>query len=122
MSVTDELRSLLDEHGIEWWYDPNVSPDHTEWMTDRMVFTSLGFDGDMLAVKTISKMTPEQAIAATVGRGTCHMTLYAAGNDYARYTCSECERETMVPCVVEGVSRDYEPPRYCVNCGREVVE
>lgn len=70
MSLTDELRRMLDEHGIEWWHDPDVSPDHTEWMTDRMAFTSLGFDGDMLAVKTISKMTPEQTISATVGERT----------------------------------------------------
>lgn len=53
---------------------------------------------------------------------TCRMMLCAAGNDYARYACSECEQETMVPCVVEGVSHDYRRPRYCVNCGRRVVK
>lgn len=66
MNLTDELRSLLDEHGIEWWHDPDVSPDHTEWMTDHMAFTSLGVDDDFLAVETISKMTPDQAIYATI--------------------------------------------------------
>lgn len=58
---------------------------------------------------------------AALERKTCRMTLCAAGNDYARYACSECERETMVPRAVDGVSRNYEQPRYCANCGRKVV-
>ena len=59
---------------------------------------------------------------AALERKTCRMTLCAAGNDYARYRCSECEQETMTPRVlVEGVSCGYERPTYCVNCGRKVV-
>ena len=67
MDATDRIRRMLDELGIEWWHDDDISPGHTEWMTDDAVYTSLGMDGDMLTVKAISKMTPEQAIAATVG-------------------------------------------------------
>ena len=65
---TQRLKRMLEKQGIEWWHDDEVSKDHVDWMTDDAVFTSLGMDGDMLAVKVISKMTPEQAIAATVGR------------------------------------------------------
>lgn len=67
MDATDRLCRMLDELGIEWWHDDDISPGHTEWMTDDAAYTSLGMDGDMLSVKAISKMTPEQAIAATVG-------------------------------------------------------
>lgn len=112
MSATDELRSLLDEHGIEWWYDPHVSQDHTEWMTDRMAFTSLGFDGDMLTVKTISKMTPEQAIDATMGRETCQDVGFAP----YLFECSECGKVHLRNAAY------VDMPNYCPNCGRRVVE
>ena len=132
MSVTDELRSLLDEHGIEWWHDTDVSPDHTEWMTDRMAFTSLGIDGDMLAVKTISKMTPEQAIAATVGRGMCRTVLMDCfgnppfnksglnGNDVV-CGCSECGAPWGTTGLFRG-NKIRHNFKACPICGRTVQD
>lgn len=66
MTATDRLRSLLDEHGIEWWTDRDIWSGHTQWLNYDEAFTSLAMDGDVLAIQVISRMTPEQAIAATV--------------------------------------------------------
>ena len=68
MSATEELRQLLDKHGIEWWSDGDISSDHTEWTTDSMSFTSLGMGGDKLAIQTITTLTPRQALDATLRR------------------------------------------------------
>ena len=115
-SSTKILRRLLDERGIEWWHDDDLSPDHTEWMTDEAAYTSLGMDGDTLAIQTIRKMTPEQAVEATVGRGTCHIeTVSADARDWPdNQRCDACGGTI---CMVLP-----EAPRYCPNCGRRIVE
>lgn len=122
MSATDELRRMLDERGIEWWSDDGHEPDHTEWVTDSVVFTSLRlFEDDRLAIKTIRAMTPEQVMEETVGRDTCHMRLteLRSGSAYQDiYECSECG-EQVVRHTVMGEST---PPKYCPECGRIVVE
>lgn len=56
----------------------------------------------------------EQAIEATLGRGTCR-NVYETGN----FKCSECGHFTMTKMVY----RDGTPadPRFCPWCGRRVV-
>lgn len=122
MSATEKLREMLDERGIEWWYDPNVSPDHTEWMTDHMAFTSLGSDGDMLAVKTISKMTPEQAIDATMGRETCTLPKTPDPCAIKRYGMERYGVAELCKCSACGAKVLAIPAHYCPNCGRKVIE
>lgn len=112
MTETHRLREMLDEQGVEWWHDADVSPDHTEWMTDCMAFTSLGVDGDMLAVKTISKMTPEQAIAATVGERTTTRNGKRVRRHYRDVPLCEC-------C---GQAIGDERYNYCPKCGARIVK
>ena len=115
MTVTDELRFLLDERGVEYRF--NDATKVFEWHFD-------GTDGEGSAHATevngginiiACSLTPEQAIAATLGAGTCQMeyverptksTLDAMGV----YFCSECGSPTYNDCM----------PRYCIYCGAEV--
>jgi hypothetical protein len=65
MSATDELRRLLDERGVEWWgsrYGEQVvfQVGEVKW------FANDGCRDGMLELSTIL-ITPEQAIAATLG-------------------------------------------------------
>lgn len=64
--------------------------------------------------------TPEQAIEATLGRGTCRMELPdLRGPAYTDvYVCSECGGEVMVGTVM-GVS---DVPKWCPWCGRKVEQ
>ena len=67
MTATDKLRRLLDERGVEWWEG---------WTKDLTNFD--GANGvryqvecipaiNMLFARSIQPITPEQAIAATLG-------------------------------------------------------
>jgi hypothetical protein len=83
-----ELCRLLDEQGLEW-------REHEAPATDCIAF----FDGNGWhdcwesvggEVNVTFSMTPEQAIAATLGRGTCRNV--AEPDEYSDrpFTCSEC--------------------------------
>ena len=66
MTMTDELRRLLDERGVKWW---NASPCKTKWNSPVLggpVAVS-EWNGDMVLDAGYVSVTPEQAIAATVG-------------------------------------------------------
>lgn len=62
-----------------------------------------------------------QAVEATLGRETCQMTLRddIRGHAYQdTYECSECGEQV----IQETCMGESEPPKFCPNCGREVVE
>ena len=121
MSATDELRRLLDERGVEH--------ESTEWIDGVTVSWQDGDGTTFCARESLSlggptgtldvyRLTPEQAIDATLGRGTCHAVFEvdAMSEDerVGEFVCSECG-ETF------GDGRD-QVPRYCPNCGARVVE
>ena len=108
MTATDELRRLLDERRVEY-KDRNVfgkhvfhwgKPFHGAMFTDSGEWTEL----------VVENATPEQAVDATLGRGTCR--------DMGRYcfTCSECGWTADEPHHAFGGFR----PNYCPNCGKVV--
>ena len=121
MTATDELRRLLDERGVEW----QDFDDEPTWMGSdgemhyaRQEFTFNGLTGNV----TVYHLTPEQAVEATLGRGTCEILGYDDGYDegvdgemyqYAdpRYFLS-CEHEAY----------GSVAPNYCPVCGRKVVD
>ena len=111
-SATEVLRRLLDERGVEWRRTPHYS---SESIDNETVFRGEGIEwlandhlNGRLGLHTVRyEITPEQAIDATLGRGTCHDT--ALEGEW--FECSEC-----------GTVRQLIQPRYCPNCGRKVVE
>lgn len=116
MTATDELHRLLDERGVEY-KDRNVfgkhvfhwgKPFHGAMFTDAGEWTEL----------VVENATPEQAIEATLGRGTCrrqpHIKM-TIGDDFLKqsgWDCSECGYRLDFPASI----------KYCPNCGRKVVD
>ena len=113
MTATERLRELLDERGVNH-YDGTES---TLWLKDEHGYRA---SADELTSGRMSVHiwcdTPEQAIDATLGAGTCRMKFNA---DYSydeiyptmAYECSACGNLTM-----DG------KPNFCPNCGRKVVD
>lgn len=116
MTATDELRRLLDEHGVEW-DDMSMRPYAcTSWRDpDGEPCTALEFADDIPDGKLSAQalLTPEQAIEATLGRGTCRRVLY---KPTGVLVCSECG--AGIPKQLD----KYCYLHYCPNCGRKVVE
>lgn len=105
MSVTERLRALLDERGVEWrpiaWNPKKETfyhtPDGVGFCADEYV--------DGVKIYTDALLTPEQAVAATLGPGTCHREWRKDGYAF----CSECGYNITGPWA-----------HYCPNCGRRV--
>ena len=118
MSATTDLRAMLDERGVEWM-DFGA---HTCWPDDNLLRCDAYEQEDGQLYVTFYP-TPEQAIEATLGRGTCEMLDMdnyedadgAVWDDH--WECSECEGKTFG--VYVSVNQ-IAPPRYCPNCGRKV--
>lgn len=123
MNATDELRALLDERGVGhydgtemtlWGYEPTGNDVGCfRYAADETA------NGRMQV--RMFHLTPTQAIAATLGRGTC----YDLG-DSTRFVCSECG------CSLDLSDLDGEPtmwvndiadtPDFCPRCGAKVVD
>lgn len=125
MTATERLRQLLDERGVEWGNirrDGSKSNYLTEWQYDDTSSQAIATEwavGSSLSIEIHHyDLTPEQAIEATLGRGTCRMELPdLRGPAYTDvYVCSECGGEVMVGTVM-GVS---DVPKWCPWCGRKV--
>ena len=118
-SATERLRALLDEHdeyyqtsgNKTWWGRPidrqtgkpiNVFHYQAQPMGEDRLFVEL-----QLA-------TPEQAVAATLGPGTCEVE----GSTKLGF---EPYYEHDLSCGHTVTSEWPEPPRFCPECGAKVV-
>ena len=125
---TDELRRMLDEHGVEHAdfesapYPPyNSTRRMTTFWANKCVWQYIedereGGDVELVGRYMSTSVTPEQAIEATLGRGTCHNVHEPPkGTTFwpsPHFKCSECG--------ATHVSMEYV--FYCPNCGRRIVE
>ena len=124
MTATDELRRMLDERGVEWDYGITGAVS-TRFNANGVELTFIGMR-DGVTCSTI--LTPEQAIAATVGRGTCEADETETIKCWVKckdepstermelihvMECSECGH------TYEHVNGDYE---FCPRCGRKRVD
>jgi hypothetical protein len=120
MSATDELRRLLDEQGIEYReYQPNPFEETTAWDLDvsdirHEVYASFEEFGSGSTLLRFWNCTPEQAVAATMGKGTCR-NVHEPPRDATFWPAPhfKCSR-----CGATYVSTDYA--YYCPSCGRKV--
>ena len=103
MTATDELRRLLDERGVEYTDAEDAHTQHTWWSDGDHEIAACN-SGERLAVYNL---TPEQAVEATLGRGTCRQIETEEGF----IVCSECGAPQP---------EDYTV-YYCWCCGRKVV-
>lgn len=106
MTATERLRELLDERGesyvendfgITWSYysDPHTATE--------------SIDGTL----QVTGLTPEQAVAATLGTGTCHVITTKKLGDLFGYRLS---------CGHSMVNPFDDHPDYCPWCGAKVVD
>ena len=113
-SATDELRRLLDERGVDHESTEWIDGVTVSWQdSDGTVFCareSLSLGGPT-GTLDVYRLTPSQAVAATLGRGTCEVEYVS---DWMGWHCKACDM------LWQGL-RDQRP-RYCPNCGRAVVE
>jgi rubrerythrin len=118
-SATDVLRSLLDEHdeyyktsgNKTWWGRP--IDRQTGKPINVFHYQAQPMGEDRLLVE-LQLATPEQAIAATLGTGTCREVMI---NRHWR-GCSECGYvwENMYAAGFQ------TGPNYCPMCGAKVVD
>jgi len=119
MSATDELRRMLDEHGVKWTKPKSA----TEFMQTTFLCGGWGIEvlerniGLCVTVTNVFD-TPEQVIAATLGAGECEMD--AHGNCTA---CGEFVAKSLEYVHTFDGGYEAKPCRahnYCPNCGRKV--
>jgi hypothetical protein len=123
MTATERLRQLLDERGVEW--DKGAFPNEARTYWQDTV--ARPWDTQRLYVHAL--LTPEQAVEATLGRGTCDMEFTQAAQfgdpndedsifDVGMFRCTACGTETYGMWNDNDECREW--PRYCPNCGRRV--
>ena len=126
MTATERLRALLDERGVDWWAedDPEDPPYYlvTKWFSNANEQTFEEIPAIRSRALRAYCVTPEQAVAATLGPGTCHAVISdnlaeSEGTGDAWADCSECGHLLFVL-----TDPSSQPPNYCPECGRRVVE
>lgn len=110
-TATERLREMLDERGV-------AHSDHylsTTWRDGHGILHLAGepmADGSLV----VDMLTPEQAIAATLGNSraerTCEFTPDGMMDDRLWFACSNCGGY---------ITTDYGMPSYCPHCGARTV-
>ena len=113
--TTELLRKLLDERGVEWRETINHANCIFTWWespTFGTVHAMDNEDGETLFMACLNNcdFTPEQAIAATLGKPKAKSHPYGYEPDTGAYDCTRCE------C---GCINDISAT-YCNNCGGEI--
>lgn len=119
MSATDELRRLLDERGVEWWEDAFSSEHRTVFDGKDGVRYCVYQFGSLLFISSILPVTPEQAIAATLGR-TCEVVSTIRYDYQGGYAGTEYVTE--LSCGHTYTDANGDGPDYCPWCGARVLE
>ena len=112
-SSTKILRRLLDERGVEYDTDDEDGYELTEWIANGLEWEADSC-GELVSLMSVMLITPEQAIAATLGRGTCNVEWRENGWGTRTRHCGKCGAD------LDCDTRNRQ--NYCPNCGRKVVD
>lgn len=127
MTATDELRRLLDElRELACDINEKEIRSHSVITLNQGRYnrqSKLDINHDWLNAWHAELERILQAVEATLGRGECH----DSNKRFNAWQCSECGATMLLmfdDCgeptySVDGVA---DMPRFCPNCGREVVE
>ena len=123
MSATDELRRLLDERGVDVH---DGGHDYTVVrLSDGREFSYYEYEDaeyDERIRICSNLLTVEQAVEATLGRGTCEILGYDDGYDEGvdgeMYQYADARHFLSCGHEVYGSIT----PKYCPECGRKVVD
>lgn len=115
MSKTDEIRAMLDARGAEYETDDDFAKV-TSWAdSDGREAVYIEFESGSTSFEMdCRKFAPAQAVAATLGPGTCEVGYSCSERqgDLDEWTCSECGREWW---------QSTDLPEACPWCRREVT-
>ena len=129
MTATDELRRMLDERGVEWMPSVWSATDETFYKVGEVGYLATEMSSGRMKVGIEGYLTPEQAIAATLGSSNCSNnctnsertgTCHNAAPSYLDFLCSECGFVHYHS--DENDSGDGNEWHYCPNCGARVGE
>ena len=125
---TERLRAMLDERGVEWGNirnDGSKSDYITEWQFEDNQGKAVAIEwaiGSDLSVEIYRyNLTPEQAIVATLGAGTCHDV-----GDPSDFCCSECGMRMFTntndtyTMIANDERTTVKRPNFCPNCGGRI--
>ena len=121
MNATKELRKLLDQRDVSW--RPSAwSPQYeTYYQTDNGVGVVASEINGKITVRFESRITPEQAVEATVGRETCKISYERKCSECGAYISDNASMYRMS--VGDGCfTVKSRRPNFCPNCGRNVVQ
>lgn len=108
MTATDELRRLLDERCVEHYDGTETTLWGYTQTSDSTGMYRYAADETLHGLNLwMNQQTPEQAVEATLGRGTCHRNWRKDGYAF----CSECGYNITGPWA-----------HWCPNCGRKVEQ
>jgi hypothetical protein len=136
MTETERLRALLDELGVE--YDVDDTQVDGNGTMYRVTYVKEGYGRTWvyeeppecgLLVSYAHDLGAEDAIAATLGAGTCKprevRSRFSKTQEYVTYHC-ECGHELGGYMTAElpfpHTYNEDELPNYCPNCGRRIVQ
>lgn len=117
-SATEELRRLLDERGVEYTDRDMFGKRVFHW--GEPLHGAMFTDGGEWTELVVENPTPEQAIAATLGRPKVKkvrgMTYDEHGGEFYFLACSGCGDwvDGDLDCIGEA-----DGPNFCGNCGGE---
>ena len=125
-SAIERTQELLDELGVKHVGNGGM----TKWTNENgCVCRAYSRPGHLTVDVAIMDASPDQAVAATLGRGTCEMNVRDTGNEaaYEHYEyimhCEHCGHEFgYVQYNEDGDTWMDEKPSYCPACGRKVVD
>ena len=108
MTETERLRQLLDKRGVEWTANDGEHVKETCWpyMCELMAAFAEYDNGTTRFACDTWCFTPEQAVEATLGRGTC------------KVVSKPCD---MWECECGKAWWHGGAPNFCPNCGRRCV-
>jgi hypothetical protein len=122
MTATEELRRLLDGRGVEWWSEDDQEEPAYYFITKWFANGCEQAYEEIPAIRSRSLkaycLTPEQAIAATLGVEEC--TLESAHGYCDPYVRTAYQIE--LSCHTLDAWDDPVPPSYCPYCGKRVVK
>lgn len=124
MTATDKLRRMLDERGVK--YRTHGTTDRTWFEVGNISWFIIERENGSLTADAVF-LTPEQAIAATLGAGTCEAdetdTIKCWVKCKDKPSTEHMELIHVMECsacggTYEHVSGSYE---FCPRCGRKLV-